>query len=153
MAIAAASTAYESIGNGEFVSSGEVAEQWRLKLSTTTSEDDATVFDPIHPGEDLAEFIEEVGISEERFAKEIGVPVIHAREILSGQRPITVDVAKSIGSVLNTSAILWLRLQYSYDLEVAHGRAEIEWIDEIRAMTVEDFERVDQARLAAHASV
>ena len=38
--------------------------------------------DPIHPGEHLAEFLEELGISQYRLAKTIGVPPIRINAII-----------------------------------------------------------------------
>ena len=109
--------------------------------------------DPIHPGEHLAEFLEEKNFSVESFAEVTGLSDTHVREILCGERPVTVDAAKRIGRALNTSAIMWLRIQRFYDLEVAHGYLKVEWIDEVRAITLEDFEKMDSTRLTAHAIV
>ena len=49
--------------------------------------------DPIHPGEHLAEFLDELGISQYRLAKVIGTPPRRINEIVHGRRSITADTA------------------------------------------------------------
>ena len=48
---------------------------------------------PIHPGEHLAEILEELGISRYRLAKAIGVPPIRINDIVHCRRSITADTA------------------------------------------------------------
>ena len=45
----------------------------------------------IHPGEHLAEILDELGISQYRLAKTIGVPPIRINEIVHCRRSITAD--------------------------------------------------------------
>ena len=56
--------------------------------------------DPIHPGEHLVEFLDDLGISQLRFAEAIGVQPIHISEILQGKRDITADTALRFGASL-----------------------------------------------------
>ena len=55
---------------------------------------------PIHPGEHLVEFLEELGISQYRLAKTIGVPPRRINEIVHGRRSVTADTALRIGQAL-----------------------------------------------------
>ncbi|MCY4620048.1 MAG: HigA family addiction module antitoxin, partial [Chloroflexi bacterium] len=48
---------------------------------------------PIHPGEHLAEFLEELGITQYRLAKTIGVPQVRISDIVHSRRSITADSA------------------------------------------------------------
>ena len=64
--------------------------------------------EPIHPGEHLAEFIEELGISQYRLAKTIGVPPIRINTIIKRRRSITADTALRIGRALGTTPDYWL---------------------------------------------
>ena len=80
-----------------------------------------TAAPPIHPGEHLAEIIEELGISQYRLAKAIGVAPIRINEIVRGRRSITADTALRIGQALGTTAEFWLNLQRMYDLDVARA--------------------------------
>ena len=53
---------------------------------------------PVHPGEVLLEeFLEPMGISQYRLAKDIGVPPRRINEIVKGQRAITADTALRLG--------------------------------------------------------
>lgn len=75
---------------------------------------------PIHPGEVLLEdFMKPIGLSQYRLAKDIGVSPIRISQIIHGQRSITVDTALRLGRYFGTSAVIWMRMQVRYDLEVS----------------------------------
>jgi addiction module HigA family antidote len=74
---------------------------------------------PIHPGEHLAEILEEFGISQYRLAKDIHVPARRINEIVHGKRAITADTAMRLARYFNTDALSWINLQANFDLEVA----------------------------------
>lgn len=74
---------------------------------------------PIHPGEHLAEILEELGISQYRLAKDIYVSARRINEIVHGKRAITADTAMRLGRYFGQSAKFWINLQVNYDLEVA----------------------------------
>ena len=77
------------------------------------------ILSPIHPGEILLEdFMKPLGLSQYRLAKDIGVTPIRISQIINGQRAITVDTALRLAQYFSTSALVWLRLQMRYDLEV-----------------------------------
>jgi addiction module HigA family antidote len=77
-------------------------------------------FAPIHPGEVLmTEFLEPLGISQYRLAKEIGVTARRVNEIVLGRRSITADTALRLGRYFNMEAQFWINLQSHYDMEVA----------------------------------
>ena len=77
-------------------------------------------FPPIHPGEILlTEFLEPMGISQYRLAKDIGVTARRVNEIVHGRRAITADTALRLGRFFNMEAQFWLNLQSRYDMEVA----------------------------------
>ena len=60
-----------------------------------------TTAEPIHPGEHLAEMLEELDISQYRLAKAIGVPPIRINDIVHCRRAITADTALRIGQALS----------------------------------------------------
>jgi addiction module HigA family antidote len=65
---------------------------------------------PIHPGEVILEdFMKPLGLTQYRLAHDIGVSPIRIRQIVNGQRAITVDTA--------------LRLARNFGLEV--GESEL----------------------------
>mgnify|MGYP001202531961 FL=1 len=74
---------------------------------------------PIHPGEHLAEFLEELQITRYQLAKELRVPQIRISQIVRGKRSITADTALRLAKFFNTSPQYWLNLQSNYDLELA----------------------------------
>lgn len=75
---------------------------------------------PIHPGEILlSEFLEPMGISQYRLAKDIGVTARRVNEIVLGRRAITADTALRLGRYFTMEAQFWLNLQSHYDMEVA----------------------------------
>jgi len=74
----------------------------------------------IHPGTLLkSEFLDPLGITAYRLAKDIGVPQNRILGILSGRRAITADTALRLGRYFGTDAQFWINLQTFFDLEVA----------------------------------
>jgi len=86
---------------------------------------------PVHPGEVLLEeFLEPLGLSQYRVAKQTGVPPRRINEIVHGRRAVTADTALRLACFFGTTPEYWLNLQSLYDLEVLRDRsgAEIEAI-------------------------
>ena len=78
---------------------------------------------PIHPGEILQEeFLEPLGLSQYRLAKETSVPPRRINEIVRGTRAITADTALRLSRFFGTSERFWLNLQSRYDLEIEKDR-------------------------------
>ena len=76
-------------------------------------------FPPIHPGEILvAEFLEPLGVSQYRLAKDISVTPRRINEIVHGRRGITADTALRLARYFGTTDRFWLNLQTRFDLEV-----------------------------------
>ena len=81
------------------------------------------LMDPIHPGEILMEeFLEPLGISQYRLAKDISVSPRRINEIVHGKRSITADTALRLARFFGTTERFWLNLQVRYDLEVERDR-------------------------------
>ena len=77
---------------------------------------------PITPGELLREeFLEPMGISQYRLAKEIGVPAQRISDIVAGKRAITADTDLRLCRFFGLSNGYWLRAQAAYDTEVAEN--------------------------------
>ena len=85
--------------------------------------------DSIHPGEHLAEILEELGISQYRLAKTIGTPARRINEIVHGRRSITADTALRIGQALGMTPEFWLNLQKMYDLDLARASIDLDVIE------------------------
>ena len=73
----------------------------------------------IHPGEILADELEELGLSASALARSLHIPTNRITQILNGQRGITADTALRLGRWFGTGAELWLNLQKSYELRSA----------------------------------
>ena len=72
----------------------------------------------IHPGEVLKEeFLNELGISAYRLAKDTGIPQTRISEIIKGARRITADSALRLCKYFGNTPKFWLGLQDDYDLE------------------------------------
>ena len=85
---------------------------------------------PIHPGEILADELEELGISALALAKALHVPANRISQIVSGKRGMTADTALRLSRYLSTTPGFWLNLQKAYELRLA----EQESGDEIRRL-------------------
>jgi len=79
--------------------------------------------DPIHPGEHLADELEEIGINGNQLAKRLNVPPNRISQIINGKRAITADTAMRLGRFFGTGAVIWMNLQQKYDLEIARKKA------------------------------
>jgi antitoxin HigA-1 len=76
----------------------------------------------IHPGEHLAEQLEELGLSASELARRLEVPPNRITAIINGQRAITGDTALRLAHFFGTSPQFWLNLQAGYDLRVAEEK-------------------------------
>ena len=69
-----------------------------------------------HPGEILIkEFLEPMGITQYRLAKEIGVPQRRIGEIVAGNRAVTPDTGLRLSKFFGMSEDFWIGLQLDYD--------------------------------------
>ena len=74
---------------------------------------------PIHPGEHLAEELNELGMSAAELARQIDVPVNRITSILNAERGVTADTALRLGHWFGTTPEFWLNLQTLYELRLA----------------------------------
>jgi addiction module HigA family antidote len=77
---------------------------------------------PIHPGEQLQDELDEMGISGSAFAVAINVPTNRITEILRQKRCISADTALRLARYFGTTADFWMNLQKAYELRVAEQR-------------------------------
>jgi addiction module HigA family antidote len=96
-----------------------------------------TLAPPVHPGEILLEeFLQPLGISQYRLAKDIGVPVRRINEIVLGKRRITADTALRLSRYFGLSERFWLNLQGRYDLEVEKDRLQGRLEREVKVLSI-----------------
>jgi addiction module HigA family antidote len=71
----------------------------------------------IHPGEILkTEFMEPLGLSSYRLAKDLHVSAPRVNDIVLGKRSISADTALRLSAYFGNSADFWLGLQMDHDL-------------------------------------
>ena len=79
---------------------------------------------PVHPGEVLLEeFLEPMGLSQYRLAKDIHVPARRINEIVHGTRAVSADTALRLARYFGTAERFWLNLQAQFDLDTEKDRA------------------------------
>ena len=74
---------------------------------------------PIHPGEILADELEDIGLSAKKLADVIEVPSNRLYQILAGKRALTADTALRLAQYFGMSADFWMNLQSAYELDLA----------------------------------
>ena len=88
---------------------------------------------PMHPGETIREdLLKPLGLSVNRLAMDLHVPVTRMNEIVNSRRSITADTALRLARYLGTSAQFWLNLQAKYDLEIAEDELAARIENEVR---------------------
>ena len=96
--------------------------------------------EPIHPGEFLADELEEIKITATELSRQIDVPANRISQIVRGKRDISADTALRLGQFFGTGPELWLNLQKAYDLDKAKAVLEKDigkiqrWQPEIRTV-------------------
>ena len=74
----------------------------------------------IHPGDILkTEFMEPLGLSSYRLAKDLHVSAPRVNDLVRGKRSITADTAMRLSVYFGNSAQFWLNIQNKHDLWVA----------------------------------
>lgn len=74
----------------------------------------------IHPGEILLnEFMEPLGVSQNRLSRDIHVPVGRINDLVHGRRAITANTALRLAAFFGTTPDFWMNLQTDYDLRRA----------------------------------
>jgi len=81
---------------------------------------------PIHPGEILADELEELGVSPTELSRQIRVPANRISQIINGKRSITGDTALRLAHWFGTSPQFWMNLQALYEVRMAEEDAGTE---------------------------
>lgn len=73
----------------------------------------------VHPGEVLRGELEELGLSQAAFARQIRVPPNRISQIVAGKRAISGDTALRLGHWFGVEPQFWMNLQAQFDLATA----------------------------------
>ena len=93
---------------------------------------------PVHPGEILhEEFMKPLGLSMNKLALGLRVPVTRIADIVGERRAITADTAIRLARYFSNTPVFWMNLQTRYDLEVAE--------DELAAKVERDVQPLETA--------
>ena len=99
----------------------------------------ADKLDPVAPGEILLEeFMKPFGVSQNKLARDIDVPIARINEVVHGKRGITADTALRPGAYFGASAEFWINLQSRHDLKRVRAS-----LGPILAETIRPLERHD----------
>jgi addiction module HigA family antidote len=95
---------------------------------------------PTTPGEMLIEeFLKPLGVTQYKFAQQIGVTYPRLNEIVNGKRSVTPDTALRFERALGMPADFWLNLQHAVDMwdtlhsPAAKAIAKIKPLGELKA--------------------
>lgn len=72
-----------------------------------------------HPGEHLAEYLEDRGWSQAEFSRLADMSRKHVSTIINGTNPVTAETALKLERVLGLKASIWTGLQANWDLHAA----------------------------------
>ena len=78
---------------------------------------------PIHPGESLADELNELEISELEMDDFLDVARGTTAAIVQGRKDIDADYALRLSHFFGTSARFWMNLQIAYDLKIAEKKS------------------------------
>ena len=89
---------------------------------------------PLHPGLFLKEILDEIGMSQNAFARAIGVSPMRVSHVIKGTRPVTAELALLLGKVFDQTPTYWMNLQTSYDLKTAE-KAMVQRIRQVQRLS------------------
>ena len=73
---------------------------------------------PVHPGEILGLELQERGISQIAFAKELGISKQNLNDYIKGKRSFTSDFSLKLEEALGITAESFMNLQVEYELTI-----------------------------------
>ena len=97
-----------------------------------------TTAEPLHPGEHLAEIMNELVITQYRLAKVMGVPPVRIHNIAHHRRSISTDTALRPGQVLGMTPDFWLNLQQVHDLDLARTTTNTSAIEPLMEVAIRE---------------
>jgi addiction module HigA family antidote len=108
-----------------------------MSRSRITTGRRAEKLSPVHPGEILREeFMAPLGLSANRVALDLRVPVTRIFEIVHERRAISPETAIRLARYFNTTAEFWMNLQVAYDLEITRQREQVNVDRDVRPLGI-----------------
>lgn len=84
-----------------------------------------------HPGETIADFLEELDWTQVELADRLGFSTKHVSQLINGKASITSDTAIKLSQVLGSSVQFWLNREANYQADLArlkHAQQLQEWV-------------------------
>lgn len=78
----------------------------------------------IHPGETIADVLEDRGITQAELATRTGVTAAYVSNVIAGKKDISANFALSLEYALGVPKSFWLNLQANYDAELLESSQE-----------------------------
>ena len=72
----------------------------------------------IHPGETIADILEERQITQKELAKRAGISEAFLSDVIHGKKDISKSLALGLSYALDVPSSFWLNLQANYDAEL-----------------------------------
>ena len=85
----------------------------------------------IHPGETIADILEERGISQAELASKIGVSVVYMSNVIAGKKDVSSKLAMGLEYALGVPKSFWLNVQSNYETELMDANEEQTISDEV----------------------
>ena len=79
----------------------------------------------IHPGETIADILEERNITQAELAARTGVSAAYVSNVISGKKDISAGFAMGLEYALGVPKSFWLNLQANYDAELLELNEEL----------------------------
>ena len=88
----------------------------------------------IHPGETIADLLEERSITQKELAQRTGVSEAFLSDVIHGKKDISKGLAMGLEYALDIPSSFWLNLQANYDAELLGLKEEETVLDEEKAV-------------------
>lgn len=86
----------------------------------------------MHPGEILAEELDDLGLTVKALAGDLGVPVSRVTAILKGRTRVNADTALRLARYFGTTPEFWLAIQQNYELHSAERESGAEIKEQVQ---------------------
>jgi len=80
---------------------------------------------PAHPGEIIAEALEDMNVSLRQFAKTMEIAPSTASRLISGHPAVTPEMALKLSAVIGSTPETWLKIQATYSLFIARQLTDV----------------------------
>ncbi len=75
----------------------------------------------IHPGETIADILEERNITQKELAARTGVTLEYVSKVITGKKDISAKFALALENALGVPKSFWMNLQANYDAEMSEA--------------------------------